>query len=207
MGYNPEKKKLYDKQYYLAKKDEILQKQKVYYEQNKEVINKKSAEYARTPKAKLVSKAYRSKPEIQAKKSEYDKQLRQSDKREVILAKKKETYLKNHEYYLQQGKERRSKPENKQKHLEYCRQPEYRAKKALEDRPRLAKKSYGEYWECALLWDEIHKEVLKLVPDAYDRAKMRGQIDRITARQMYKRSLINGNPINEKWSSILFLQG
>ncbi len=44
-------------------------------------------------------------------------------------------------------------------HVEYCRQPAYRAKKKVYDRIHLAKKNYGELWELHLLTRDIQDEV------------------------------------------------
>lgn len=44
-------------------------------------------------------------------------------------------------------------------HVEYCRQPHYRAYKHDYDRVYLAKRRFGAYWEAALLVRQIDEEV------------------------------------------------
>jgi hypothetical protein len=72
-------------------------------------------------------------------------------------------------------------------HVEYCRQPEYKAKKHEYDIPHRYKKIYGEFWECMMLVRDIHREVIKLVPDKYERLKMRGLLKRIRDRKQLRK--------------------
>jgi len=44
-------------------------------------------------------------------------------------------------------------------HLEYCRQPAYRAKKKIYDRQYRAKYCYGEFWEAYLALLDVEDEV------------------------------------------------
>lgn len=50
---------------------------------------------------------------------------------------------------------------NMPRHLEYCRQPEYVAKKKIYDRKYKAKKAYGNFWEAAVLVLDIDDEIEK----------------------------------------------
>lgn len=45
------------------------------------------------------------------------------------------------------------------KHIEYCRRPEYRAKKHIYDRERYAKKNFGEMWESHVAIMAITEEI------------------------------------------------
>lgn len=44
---------------------------------------------------------------------------------------------------------------NMPRHVEYCRRPEYREKKKAYDQTHLAQKKYGDFWECAILAQQI----------------------------------------------------
>lgn len=46
-------------------------------------------------------------------------------------------------------------------HVEYCQQPEYRKYKRKYDMQYRAKRLFGEFWEAALLVNEIHDAVLQ----------------------------------------------
>lgn len=48
---------------------------------------------------------------------------------------------------------------NMHRHVEYCRKPEYRAKKKIFDRKYVAKKCYGDLWEVQVLTLDIQDEV------------------------------------------------
>lgn len=100
--------------------------------------------------------------------------------------------------------QKRNREKTKDYHLEYCRSPEYKNWKRSYDRVHRAKFYHGQFWECMLLIDEIEKEVIKRVPDKYERLKMRGVIDRCIARRSLKRHLQLGWAYN--WSHILSLR-
>lgn len=51
------------------------------------------------------------------------------------------------------------------KHVEYCRRPEYRAKKAEYDREYRAKVEFGEFWEAAIIALDIRRTCLELSDD------------------------------------------
>lgn len=50
-------------------------------------------------------------------------------------------------------------------HVEYCRRPEYRAWKREYDKQYCAKKEFGEFWESAILVNEIRDTALSLSTD------------------------------------------
>lgn len=89
-------------------------------------------------------------------------------------------------------------------HRNYCRQAEYRAKKHRYDVEHGMRKKYGEFWECMILVEQIQKEVVRLMPDIYERNKMRGNIARIQAKQAMKRHIKFGWQYN--WGHILCLR-
>lgn len=45
------------------------------------------------------------------------------------------------------------------KHVEYCRQPEYKKKKQKYDEEYRAKKCYGEFWEAAIVLKKLENEI------------------------------------------------
>lgn len=83
----------------------------------------------------------------------YDEK-RRIDKAEILRAKKAEYYARTKD----REKEREIRKKRMPAHVEYCRRPEYKAKKAEYDREHLAKKKYGEYWESALLIRDIESQ-------------------------------------------------
>lgn len=56
------------------------------------------------------------------------------------------------------------------RHVEYCRNPEYRVKKKGYDREHRAKKYHGEFWEALLVLQDIEKEVATRMPKQEIRA-------------------------------------
>lgn len=92
-----------------------------------------------------------------AAKSAYDAKRRNGPKREEILAKKREHYYSNHERINAALAEYRKS--HMDRHVEYCRQPEYRAKKSVYDRRRRATMNFGEFAEAAFLLDDIEREI------------------------------------------------
>lgn len=55
------------------------------------------------------------------------------------------------------------------KHVEYCRRPEYRAKKKVYDHNRMHGRYDKEWIEVALLLDELQKEIRRQEPDRFRR--------------------------------------
>ncbi len=79
-------------------------------------------------------------------------------------------------------KERQFRKANMPRHVEYCRKPEYRAKKQEYDIER-SKREYGEYGECYRLLIELGREIRKQCPDRYERLKARGYFTRERVRE------------------------
>jgi hypothetical protein len=113
-------------------------------------------------------------------KAEYDKN-RRTEKSEALKAQKKEAYAiwgPKH-----RDKERETRKKNMPKHIEYCRQPEYKKKKQRYDREvRVAQ--YGDFYESYELLEELVKEIKSQMPDRFERYAQSG-------RQQW-------NPINQQ---------
>jgi hypothetical protein len=92
-----------------------------------------------------------------AAKAEYDAKRRSGPKREQLLAQKREYYYANHDRIRAELAAYRAA--HMQRHVEYCRQPEYRAKKAVYDRRRRAELDFGDFSEAALLLADIDREI------------------------------------------------
>lgn len=86
-------------------------------------------------------------------KAEYDREYRMKNK-ERLRAQKAEYFQRT--YCPEKNKIRVQ--ERMPKHLEYCRRPEYRAKKREYDRRRRAHLGYGEYAEAYLLTLDLRRE-------------------------------------------------
>ena len=67
------------------------------------------------------------------------------------------------------------------RHVAYCRMPEYKEKKAKYDR-QLRAKEYGPFADSYELFLELRREVIRQMPDRYERLKARGYYLR-TAQQ------------------------
>lgn len=92
-----------------------------------------------------------------AAKSAYDAKRREGTQREALLAKKREHYYANHERISAKLAEYRAA--HMDRHVEYCRQPEYRAKKAIYDRRHRADIQFGDFSEAALLLSDVEREI------------------------------------------------
>lgn len=92
-----------------------------------------------------------------AAKSAYDAKRRNGPQREEILAKKREHYYANHERISAEQAIYRAA--HMDRHVEYCRQPEYRAKKSAYDSRRRADQNFGDFAEAALILADIDREI------------------------------------------------
>lgn len=92
-----------------------------------------------------------------AAKAAYDAKRREGPQRDEILAKKRDHYYANHERISAKLAEYRAA--HMDRHVEYCRQPEYRAKKSDYDRRRRAETNFGDFSEAALLLQDIDREI------------------------------------------------
>lgn len=95
-----------------------------------------------------------------SRKREYDIEYRAKNK--TSLKFKRAEYFKK-TYPLRQEHFRALRKKRMAAHIEYCRQPKYRAKKHIYDRERYAKDKFGEFWESHVLAMQIEEAVLKKI--------------------------------------------
>ncbi len=93
----------------------------------------------------------------------YDIEYRRKNK-SSLAAKKKAAYERDREKNLAKFKAYRARPETVARHNKYCMQPEYVEKKRVWDVVYRTMKIYGEFWESAILVNQIEIEVRKLIP-------------------------------------------
>ena len=101
--------------------------------------------------------------ERKAEKAAYDA-IYQASHRERRKAQSATWYKANHD----REKERAIRAKRMPLHVEYCRQPAYRAKKQTYDERRRSR-MYGEFAECHRLLVELKKEIVARVPNYYER--------------------------------------
>jgi hypothetical protein len=87
-------------------------------------------------------------------KAEYDLMYR--NKNAELLKAKKSAYFQKSYNAKEAAKIRKSRMHL---HVQYCRRPEYRKKKAVYDRRHLAIKTYGPFAEAYLQLREVEKEI------------------------------------------------
>lgn len=109
------------------------------------------------------------------KKALYDARLR-TEKAAEISARKRYYYQRTRN--PETGRERRRA--NMERHVEYCRQPAYKAAKTEYDQERRAKE-YGPYGDAYLLLLDLEREIRSRAT-SYERRKARGYYTR-TAQQ------------------------
>jgi Ni,Fe-hydrogenase III large subunit len=83
-------------------------------------------------------------------KREYDRIYREKNKE--LIKKKKQVYNKSP---AGRAMQKRSREKRRDYHLEYCRTEKYKAWKKEYDKEHRAKKKYGEFWESAILLNQI----------------------------------------------------
>ena len=65
--------------------------------------------------------------------------------------------------------ERKRRQKGAQRHVEYCRRADYKAKKKVYDHKRMHGRYDKEWTEVALLLDELQKEIRRQQPDRFAR--------------------------------------
>lgn len=90
--------------------------------------------------------------EKKAIKADYDRDYCKTEKRKASARNYNETPAGR-------AMQKRQREKNKESHLEYCRTPEYKAWKIKYDQQHRAKKQYGEFWESAILLEQIDKHI------------------------------------------------
>lgn len=108
----------------------------------------------------LSRRKNQSKGELVEKKRLYDIEYRNKN-RDILKAKKSEYFQRTYD----PQKARIERKKNMQRHIEYCRRPEYVEWKKEYDKQYRAKKDFGEFWESKLALQEID-EILK--PHRYE---------------------------------------
>ena len=96
-------------------------------------------------------------------KAAYDREYRRKNR--ARLKAEKAAYFQRTYDPVKAAKERKKKMP---KHVEYCRQPEYKAWKKKYDKHRRSKK-YGEFAEAHQLLVELTKEINRQMPDRFER--------------------------------------
>jgi hypothetical protein len=99
-------------------------------------------------------------------KSAYDAR-RRVELADKIKAAKAAAYQRNRQNPEFLEKQRQYRKKVMQRHLEYCRRPDYRAAKREYDIIYRAKREHGEFWESAILVLDIRRECL-IKMSAYD---------------------------------------
>lgn len=98
--------------------------------------------------------------ERKALKAAYDRQRRAAIG-EVLRAKKRAAYhaaVANNPEVIR-AKEREHRAKRMPQHVEYCRRPEYRARKREYDRQRCAQQDFGPFAEAALILRDLEAEI------------------------------------------------
>lgn len=111
-----------------------------------------------------------------AEKREYDA-LRRLALYQEIRKKKAEHYAKNKD----REKEREDRKRRMPMHVEYCRRPQYKAKKATYDKMRIDMQ-YGEFAECNRLLMEL-ESLIRSSMSRYERYVARGYYERQQQRR------------------------
>jgi len=89
-----------------------------------------------------------------AEKAAYDRDYRK--KNIIMLKAKKADYFKRTYDPVAAAVERKK---HMARHVEYCRRPEYRAKKSVYDRQHRAEKFFGPFAEVAMLTTDLNREI------------------------------------------------
>lgn len=100
----------------------------------------------------LARRSGKSKQDLIDEKREYDRLYRENNY-DLIKQKKKEYFQKTYDKKQAAIKRKERMP----KHIEYCRKPEYRKKKAEYDKLYRAKLEFGDFAEAAVILVDIEK--------------------------------------------------
>ena len=103
------------------------------------------------------------------RKAAYDREYRKKN-RAMLKAKKAAWFQRTYDPVKAAKDRKKTMP----KHVEYCRQPEYKAWKKKYDKQRRSKK-YGEFAEAHALLVELLKEINKQMPDREQRYAQSGR--------------------------------
>ena len=132
----------------------------------------------------IYKRLHKSTEQKKLEKAEYDR-LYRSKNREALKVKKAEYFSRT--YNPEQSAIERKK--NMHRHVEYCRQPKYKAYKQTYDQCYRAKKLYGEFWECSLVLNRLEIEVRDR-SDFTERASLKGTLNKLQNRKRnYEQSI------------------
>jgi hypothetical protein len=104
----------------------------------------------------------------------YDEKRRNGERREEILAKKRDYHKRTYDP-IKAAKYRKLRM---QYHVEYCRSHEYKEYKSKYDKEYKAKKKYGDFWESAVLANEIRRYVVDKCGGPYEVNYAKGRYGR-----------------------------
>ena len=104
-------------------------------------------------------------------KAEYDLK-RRTELAEELKAKKKAAYAIWGP--LHREEERKKRKERMPKHVEYCRQPEYKVYKSEYDKKRKLSR-FGPFAEAYKVLDQLKQEIKKQMPDRFERYAQSGR--------------------------------
>lgn len=124
---------------------------KAYYDK---AVNIGAPKYCGRVCAGLGRRSGKSEEQKKKEKAEYDKKYREIDK--DIKKQKKANYFQRTYDPAKAAIERKKRMP---KHIEYCRQPEYKKKKKEYDEKHRAKQNYGEFWESAIILKHLENIV------------------------------------------------
>ena len=122
-----------------------------------------------------------------AQKAEYDREYRRKNR--AMLKRKKAAYFQR-TYDPAAAAVKRQ--ERMPYHVEYCRQPKYKAKKSAYDRRRKLSR-FGDYAEAFAALEQLQKEIRMQMPNRFDRYAQSGRKQWNPLTQQRRR---NGNPID-----------
>ena len=125
----------------------------------------------------LAKRANRTADEKKSIKSEYDRK-RRAELADRLNAEKAAYYQRTRN----PEKEREARKLRMPKHIEYCRQPKYKAYKQQYDRQYRAEREYGEFGNAALVLFDIEREVRERA-SRVDIAIANGTLNKSTQRK------------------------
>lgn len=119
----------------------------------------------------------KTKAQLVAEKAAYDKQYRANNLAKITAD--KQAYFQRTYDPVAAAEHRKTRMP---RHVEYCRRPEYKAKKSEYDR-KIRAREFGDYADCYLLLLDIDKEVnsrmsdyeVRLVNGTYGKTQQRGR--------------------------------
>lgn len=110
--------------------------------------------YCRRKCAGLARRTHKTKAQRVREKAAYDAEYRKKNR--AVLKAKKAAYFKETYDPVAAAVERKR---NMPRHVEYCRRPEYRARKTIYDKQYRAKKHFGPFAEVAMLTIDLNREI------------------------------------------------